>query len=310
MGIARIGMRAMFVILVTTIAVSAFIIRDVVPGQTFATNGINLKIDSRAFYNGFSVPSSSWALKDLTPGVHKFFNFNDIKPGDSGKTNISMHAQNQSAWLCLDFKNFEDLDNGQNEPESTTDANGNVLGELGEGLEFFSWLDDGDNVFEVGEKPLFGTSTQAGSSVLNGKTYAIGDTRSGSACGINDTCYVGIAWCAGNLAVNLATAAISCDGDALGNAAQTDNMSVDISIRAMPSSQNSQFSCTNTGGGNPPPNPPPTPPHRPPTPPHRPPQMQWHPTPNVQPERPERPEHRSASSTALVSNSLKHSNKT
>jgi hypothetical protein len=48
--------------------------------------------------------------------------------------------------------------------------------------------------------------------------------------------------------VNLATAAIDCDANTLGNAAQTDSMSVDISFRAVTTDQN-DFRCENPSGG-------------------------------------------------------------
>src|SRR3990167_7555472 len=110
-------------------------------------------------------------------------------------------------------------------------------------MEFFGWLDDGDNKFEKEEKPLFGTTTQSASIVLDDKTYVIGDAGNGNSCKVNQSRYVGIYWCAGNLSVNLSTNTISCDGSTLGNEAQTDSMSVDVSIRAMPSKENPKFLC-------------------------------------------------------------------
>src|SRR3989344_534761 len=93
------------------------------------------------------------------------------------------------------------------------------------------------------EKPLFGTTTQSASIVLDDKTYVIGDAGNGNSCKVNQSRYVGIYWCAGNLSVNLSTNTISCDGSTLGNEAQTDSMSVDVSIRAMPSKENPKFLC-------------------------------------------------------------------
>ncbi|KKU70954.1 MAG: hypothetical protein UX97_C0016G0002 [Candidatus Beckwithbacteria bacterium GW2011_GWA2_47_25] len=209
----------------------------------FATYGIDLKIDSEATYNGVSVPSGTWELKNLVPGVDKFWNFYDIKPGDYGENTISMHVKKADAWLCLDFSNLTSADNDQNEPESLEDSDGTLNGELADGMEFFGWLDDGDNKFEKEEKPLFGTTTQSASIVLDDKTYVIGDAGNGNSCKVNQSRYVGIYWCAGNLSVNLSTNTISCDGSTLGNEAQTDSMSVDVSIRAMPSKENPKFLC-------------------------------------------------------------------
>ena len=227
------------------LAVSAGSMRTGTPGITFATYGINLTVDSEATYNGAFVPSATWSLKDLIPGVDKFFNFDDIKPGDQGENTISLHLDT-NGWLCLDFLNLTENENGVNEPESHEDVDGIIEGELAEGMEFFGWVDDGDNIFELGERPLFGTSTQAAIEVLNETTYSIADAVNGSPCLQGDTCYFGVYWCAGDLEVNLLTAEISCDPTTIGNEAQTDSMSVDVSLRAYPSEQYPALLCDGT----------------------------------------------------------------
>ena len=242
-AVTKIAARTLLIVGVFALAVTAASIRGNDPGVTLACNGIDLKIDSKATYNGALVPSGTWALKDLLPGVDKFFNFDDIKPGDQGENTVSIHIKNSPAWVCLDFKNVLSNDNGQNEPESLSDSNGNVSGELASGMEFFSWFDDGDNIFELGEKPIFGTTTQSTADNLNEKTYPICDTSTGTVCNVNQTKYFGIYWCAGNLEVNVSTATITCDGTVLGNEAQTDSMSVDISLRAYPTAEYPSFRC-------------------------------------------------------------------
>lgn len=234
-------MRAATVTLVAVAAVSAFYVRGIEPGITFATNGVDLKIDSKAWYNGSKVAGATWYLKNLVPGSDKFFDFDDIKPGDYGCNVISMHVKNTDAWMCLDFKNLQESENDVNEPESHED---HTLGaDLAGGVEFFGWTDDGDGKYEPpSEKPLFGTSTQAASYVLNDKTYVIGDSKGGGMCKQNTTRYVGTCWCAGDLVV-LASGKIQCDGTKLGNAAQTDSFSVDVEIRAEPVKDKPKFVC-------------------------------------------------------------------
>ena len=229
------------------VAFAAFA-RGVEPGITFATEGIDLKIDSEATYNGAPVPSATWELKDLVPGSDHFFNFNDIKPGDYGENTISLHVKKSDAWLCLDFDNLSGSDSEINEPESLADQSLDD-GELADVLEFFAWVDDGDNIFELGERPLFGTTTQTASIVLDDTTYSIGDAKTGSSSSVGESKYIGIFWCAGNLSVNLNTAEISCDGSSIGNEAQTDIMTVDVSIRAEPAKENPGFMCTGRGEG-------------------------------------------------------------
>ncbi len=247
---ARIGVRATVATLVAVVAVAAFVVRGDGPGTTFATQGVDLKIDSKGWYNGSLIPSATWELKNLVPGSDKFFNFDDIKPGDYGCEVISMHVKKVDAYLCLDIKNLSQNENGVNEPESLEDITPGP--DLADNTEFFGWMDDGDGKYEPGnEKPIFGTSTQAASYVFaSSTTYAIADARS-NMCRLNTTRYVGMCWCAGNLTV-LPNGKFSCDGTVLGNKAQTDSFSVDVSIRAVPARQNPRFQC----GGYKPVNPP------------------------------------------------------
>ena len=217
-------------------------------GYTFATKdgqgqaGLELKVDSKAVYNGILQPALSWELKDLVPGVDHFFNFNDIKPGDMGRHNISLHVKKNPAYVCLDFNNLQDFENGMNEPESIVDNLSS--GELSKNLEFFAWRDDGDNVFEKNEKVIFGgNATETANILLSSTTYAVADANTGNSCAVNSTNYVGIIWCAGDLKVDLTTAKVNCDGSGLGNVIQTDSMTVDIALRAVQANSNQGFKC-------------------------------------------------------------------
>lgn len=236
-----ISIRAAIAASVALVAVAAFIVRGEEPGITFATGGLNLKIDSAGWYNGAMIPSATWGMKNLVPGVDKFFNFDDIKPGDYGCEVISMHV-NAPAWMCLDFKNLKQSENGENEPESHVD--GTPGPDLADNTEFFGWMDDGDGKYEPpNEKPIFGTSTQAASYVFaSSTTYAIADSR-GNRCEMNTKRYVGMCWCAGDLIVNKITGKFSCDGTKLGNIAQTDSFSVDVQIRAQLAPEKPKFQC-------------------------------------------------------------------
>jgi hypothetical protein len=183
-------------------------------------------------------------MKNLVPGADHFFNYPDVKPGDFGCNVISMHVTTGDAFLCMDFGNLKNNDNGVNEPESIVDPNGSTTGELAGGLQFFGWVDNGDGIYQSTEKILFGTSTKSALTVLNNKSYPIGDSKSGGACKQNDTRYFATCWCAGALTVNTTTGKMTCDGSALGNAAQTDSMTLDVSIRAISSQENPKFICS------------------------------------------------------------------
>ncbi len=245
--------RSAIILVVFTMALAAYGLSGRPGGTTFASGSFNLKIDSFAIYNGAVVPSATWGLRNLIPGSDKFFDIADVKPGDSGENTISLHV-NEDAWMCLAFSNLTNKENGQNEPEALVDPTPHSnSGELTAGMEFFAWHDDGDNAFEVGEAPIFGTSTQSAAVLLNETTYVLADSSGGTPSSASSTKHIGITWCAGDLTVNLATAAIACDGAALGNAAQTDSMSVDVSLRAVPVSEQPSFRCDGTaddGGGS------------------------------------------------------------
>lgn len=239
------GIRIALILSLCVFLAYVFVAEGQGAGTTFATGSgqgkFDLKVDSTTYYNGVLEPTRTWNLKNLVPGVDKFWSFGDVKPGDTGTSSISLHISGGPAYACLDFYNYADYENGMNEPEAAVD-NSSTTGELAEGLEFFAWRDDGDKKFEVGEVPLFGTSTQSAAVVLNNTSYAIADALTGSPLS-GSTKYIGVYWCAGNLTVNTATAVASCDGQVLGNEAQTDSMVVDIGIRAVAASLQPKFTC-------------------------------------------------------------------
>lgn len=227
---------------------------QVTTGFTYATESIDLKVDSEASYNGGAWAPGTWNLKDLKPHIDKFWNFDDIKPGDWGENTISLHNKSKKdpIYACLTFYNLLNGENGINEPESHVDNTAGT-GELTDAMEFFAWHDDGDNIFEVGEKPIFGTSTvQSANPLLAGKTYPLYDYKNNGSIPKNTTKYFGVYWCAGDLTVNVATAAINCNGAALGNEAQTDTMKVDVQLTAVSAKDQPKFVC----GGVKPPKPP------------------------------------------------------
>jgi len=235
----KISLVAVFVLLV---GVLVMLSKPV--GITFANHsgaeGLELTIDSHTIYNGEFQAGLSWSLKNLVPGVDRFFNFSDVKPGDTGLNTISIHVDND-AYVCLDFTNLQDQENGTNEPESLVDLT--VTGELSSAIEFFGWRDDGDNVFEVGERPLFGTSSQAAVEVLATTSYPLADHTIDEVFEAGETYYVGITWCAGDLEVDLDTATISCDAEAMGNEYQTDSFTVDVSLRAVEANSFFDYTC-------------------------------------------------------------------
>ena len=238
--------RALLVAGVLSLASGLYVVRAQEPESTYARSysyhSFDLTVDSEASYNGVPWPAGTWDLKDLKPWKDKFWNFDDIKPGDQGENTVSLHV-NKDAWICLEFLNLKEQENGENEPESLEDLSADPNeGELAEWMHFFAWHDDGDNTFEVGEEPIFGPASAE--DALDNQVYPIADYANGPAILKDQTAYFGIYWCAGEMGVDVPTATITCDGEPMGNEAQTDSMTVDVELFALPKKDFPKFKCS------------------------------------------------------------------
>jgi predicted ribosomally synthesized peptide with SipW-like signal peptide len=208
----------------------------------------------------------TWLATNL--GAHKFFNFLDVKPGDTGENTISLHVDNNDAYACIDVSITKNDDVTCTEPENdaegtTTPCNTDGLpdfdGELAQNLEFFAWLDDGavdgfqnatttvdategDNIWQAGELPLFTNIIGPASDALDGESYTLADPIIGALVG-STTYYIGLEWCAGDLTTS-GPGLLSCDGSTMGNDAQTDSMVADFAFRVEQARNNPNFSCT------------------------------------------------------------------
>ncbi len=259
---------------------------EVSSANTFAAGAIDLKIDNHGYYNhneckevtagvfqwvgqaDFPVPgtscSDSWSVTDLT--IQKFFDFTDIKPGDTGEDTISLHVSNNDAYMCANVKLTSNDDNGLTEPEGQidpTDGPGN--GELASNVNFVWWADDGDNVLEDNEKVI--SQGPIGALGLNGSTTVpLADSQNNIWTGTpgpvpgDQTLYIGKAWCFGNIGAaplvqdglgttsprtpGNSTGGITCDGHLLDNSTQTDSLTADVTFTAVQARHNSDFLCT------------------------------------------------------------------
>jgi len=112
-------------------------------GNTFTAGTLDLNIGSECHYykDGVSVAcptGSNWTLKNKLITGDKFFNFTDIKPGDYGENTITFKVLTNPAWMCANM----------NITQNST---------LGKYLNLFWWIDsNGNNVYETGEKVLYG----------------------------------------------------------------------------------------------------------------------------------------------------------
>jgi len=201
-----------------------------------------MKCDSTSELEGQAC-DGTWTMTDLGPR-HKFFNFTDIKPGDWGEVTISLHVTDNDAYACALVNNMQNDDLGLREPEQvagdTTDGIGN--GELAQQVNFFAWADDGDNIWEQGETPLFSNLYGPASDVLNSIAYPLFTPQTG-VMEASTTKYVGLQWCFGSMTVDTTANTIACDGSTVGNTAQTDKLSADISFYVEQSRNNQNFVC-------------------------------------------------------------------
>ncbi len=137
-------------------------------GNTFTAGSLDLKIDSRCHYfqngvdvgcwhpgeNNTPVQFGNWEEDDLGV-IHKFFWFDDIKPGDWGENTISLHVYNNDAWGRMHLKIGTNKDNDCTEPEGEKEMKGELDasglptrgcdadGELYQNMTFMTWLDQG-----------------------------------------------------------------------------------------------------------------------------------------------------------------------
>jgi len=236
-------------------------------GNTFVAGAIDLKVDNTSYVTDvdgtlISSPNTSWELTDLKD--HLFFNFHDLKPGDIGEDTISLHVDNNEAWMCAAARITDDSDVSYTEPESDDDTTiGDPLitdGELAEQLNFAFWADDGDNVFEAEERiflegPISGIGEAGQITLADSQTNIWGGQ--GPFPG-GQTKYIGKAWCFGELTqapvapgeggplsggAQARGTGFTCNGESVNNAAQTDQVKGDLQFYAVQSRNNKGFTC-------------------------------------------------------------------
>ena len=268
-------------------------------GNTFTAGAIDLGVDNQSYYNGVHNGGTSWGVDyDIDGGtdqeegtVRQFFKFTDLKPGDYGEDTISLRVLDNESWMCSDVTLTSNDDVDCTEPE--TDEEGvncqidqpspNADGDLAQNIDFLWWADDGDNVLEDNEDPLFPAGTLGDLGVGNTATVDLADddnyiwsSLQGPLGGLltdngGEKVYIGKAWCFGDISPfpllqssngSRATTTPAQDGSnngvngepvdggflcsgasSLNNAAQTDSATMDISFRAVQARNNPGFEC-------------------------------------------------------------------
>ena len=130
---------------------------------------------------------------------------------------------------------------------TTSDGNISGAGSLAGEMQFATWVDNstsnngvpGDNIHQADEPITFGpASLGAGTTTL-----PLADSAHGPAFTASSTHYVGIAWCAGTMHVDGSSGAITCDGASMGNEAQDDSMTANVTLLAEQSRNNPTYTC-------------------------------------------------------------------
>lgn len=180
-----------------------------------------------------------WSETDLD-GSQTFFNFGDIKPGDRGTNVISLHSYDNDAYSCLVSHNGVDEENGVMDPETDL-GDDDSEGELQDYIEFFAWIDgegdvNPDGQYNPNDEQALGISTL-------GELNSVASLDDGFSLTGTSTAYIGLEWCAGNIAVDDQTGDVSCDGNGMLNDAQSDSYESSLTAYAVQTRNNDNFSC-------------------------------------------------------------------
>ena len=220
-------------------------------GNVFTAGSINLTVDSQgSSYNGNSLLGTNFPATDLDQ--EHFFVFEDIKPGDYGVRNISLHAEANPAYACLFIANKDDQENVIVDPEAEAGDTDTPDGELSQRLQLFAWEDrDGDQRYEPlspnFEPPLMHDGPSSSPDSFFDITYEIFfDSTSGLSPLIqNNVRHIGLAWCAGTQTVvhDNSDGNITCNGSGMGDDSQTDSFEADVVLYAEQVLNNPNFEC-------------------------------------------------------------------
>jgi len=214
-------------------------------GNTFEAGKFNLKVDNSCQYNGNECVCGdgcywegtedpcfcAWEEKDMEGEL--FFSLDDVKPGDHGESTISLHVDDNDAWLCAQIANLKNYDNGCENPEATVDQTcgdpGETEGELQNYLRFTVWRDNGEGEFSCNNILNEGEQILVENQLSQEIVWPIADSSNGTPLIGDETHCIGVSW---NLPL------------ATNNIVQTDSMVGDVRFTAVQARHMEEFSCT------------------------------------------------------------------
>ncbi len=156
-----------------------------------------------------------WNAKNLAG--EKFFNFNDVKPGDWGTNVISLHVTSNDAHVCMYVPSYTSVP---------------VQAPLANYINFYLWNDENQNGVQDGSEATITTTD----STLAGLKANLGEIAG------NGTKYLGVRWCFGKISGD------TCNGEGTNdngyNSAQGNELLADLGFYAVQTRHNDgQFEC-------------------------------------------------------------------
>ncbi len=234
-------------------------------GNTMTAGAVDLYLANDSYYNGNPNSTTSWELRPALTN-EKFFDFDDIKPGDWGEDTITLKVENNPVWACAEIAITQDDDGSCTEPELLDDpscAPDNTAlfdGEIAENVSYVVWHDDGDNVLEDNESPSAvlaqGKLDQLEAGIklalVDSQVNNLGGNPGEAMLGATDY-YLGKAWCFGDMTLEPVAQGeenspntdpgFSCDEAGINNASQTDMLQADITFEVIQTRNNPNFVC-------------------------------------------------------------------
>mgnify|MGYP000880980475 CR=1 FL=1 len=210
----------------------------------FTAGVIDLEVaNSDEYLNSQTGKQNSSTTWNFGETIQKFFDFSNLKPGDSGRDEIKLRVKTNPAWVCAKIYNILSLDGIDSEPELIDDQTPGAEGEIDDDAEFIFWNDvNSNNIPDGSEKILWHGKLDSE------KAFAIADSKYNLFFDQNnplepDTIYrIKKSWCLGTFENGFAT----CNGRMLNNRTQGDKLTADIAFFAIQSRNNLDFVCETT----------------------------------------------------------------
>jgi predicted ribosomally synthesized peptide with SipW-like signal peptide len=135
--------------------------------NTFRAGAFDIQIDYTEMYNGEMVGE-----QDAVDNPEPIFQISDVKPGDQGETNVSIHNEGNPALASMTLEDIQEAENGCAEPESVAENGGcGTDAELDENLQLTITENNGNVVYSGTAANLQNQQTDLGRLEANTTEY-------------------------------------------------------------------------------------------------------------------------------------------